>query len=99
MNDWDTARAQVIFDRMERGYKAEGLCPIRWVAPSQVGCRGCGETNKGPWTVNVMSSKIPERGEALLFVAVLCGKCQGDEDRRDQAAKNVVSTYLRSQNP
>jgi hypothetical protein len=95
----DADKAKVIFDRLERKYKAEGLRPVRWTPPSQVGCRGCGDTKKGPWTVNVMSSKVPERGEALLFVAVLCGKCQGNEDLRDQAAENVVSAYLRSQNP
>ena len=88
-------KAQAIFDRLEREYVAEGLRPVRWTPLRQEGCRGCGDTEKGPWLVNVMSSKIPERGEALLFVAVLCGRCQGDEDRRDQAAENVVSDYLK----
>ena len=96
MNEWDTAKAQVIFDRMERDYKAQGLRPVRWAPPSQLGCRGCGDTEKGPWTVNVMASKIPERGEVLLFVATLCGKCQWDVDLRDQAAENVASAYLKS---
>lgn len=89
-------KATVIFNEMERTYTEEGLRPVRWAPPRQEGCRGCGDTERGPWTVNVMSSKIPERGEALLFVAVLCGKCQGDEDLRDQAAENVVSAYLKT---
>lgn len=91
----DTERAQEIFNRLEGEYIAEGLRPVRWVPLRQEGCRGCGDTENGPWLVNVMSSKIPERGEALLFVTVLCGRCQGDEDRRDQAAENVAVDYLK----
>lgn len=91
----ETAKAKAMVDRLEREYIAEGLRPVRWVPLRQEGCRGCRDTGKGPWLVNVMASKVPERGEALLFVAVLCGRCQGDEDRRDQVAENVVADYLK----
>lgn len=96
MEDREMKKAEAALERMEREYRAQEVDPVRWVPPSQDGCRACGDIETGPWTVNIMSSKVPERGEAILFVAVLCVKCQGNEDRRDQAAENVLSAYLKS---
>lgn len=91
----ETKKAEAILARLEREYESEGLRPIRWKPPQQEGCRACGNTYKGPWIVNILASRVLERGEALLFVAVLCGSCQGNEDQRDQVAENVVSDYLK----
>jgi hypothetical protein len=42
-----------------------------------------------------MTSLIPERREALIFVVTLCRKCQGNEDKRDAVAEKVVKGYLK----
>lgn len=80
---------------LERRYEAEGLTPVRWKGrPSKVACRGCGDNTVGPWTLCVMSSKIPERREVLIFAASLCRKCIGNEDRQDDVAEAMVQEYL-----
>lgn len=79
---------------LERRYEAQGLVPVRWQPARAEGCRGCGDKRIGPWTVSLMASIVPERGEALIFVVTLCRKCLGNEDRQDDVAERVVTEYL-----
>lgn len=79
---------------LERRYTDDGLKPVRWRFEKKAGCRSCGDELVGPWTVSIMSSLIPERGEALIFVVTLCGECLGDEDKRDDVAEAAVQGYL-----
>lgn len=87
-------QAQIVLG-LERQYRSEGLVPVRWHPAIKKGCRGCGDTVLGPWTVSIMSSLVPERKEVLIFVVTLCRKCQGNEDRRDDVAEKVVKGYLK----
>lgn len=79
---------------MEGRYANDGIKPIRWQPRKKAGCRSCGDREKGPWTVSLMSSLVPERGEALIFIVTFCRRFLGDEDRRDDVAEEAVSEYL-----
>lgn len=89
-------KVEATFASWERKYTADGLRSVRWTPPLKDGCRACGNRDEGLWRVNAMTKKILDRGEALLFVAILCKGCQGNEDRRDQAIGNVVMEYLKA---
>lgn len=82
--------------RLERRYLADGYQPVRYCPPKKDGCRGCDDSIIGPWILSIMSAVVPSRGEALLFAVTLCKKCQGNEDRRDAVANEVVSGYLKN---
>jgi hypothetical protein len=81
-------------ETLERRYQAQGLTPVRWKPVEVFGCRGCGDTTVGPWTVSIMASVVPERDEALIFVITLCPKCLGNEDHKDEVSETVVTEYL-----
>jgi hypothetical protein len=83
-----------IVQDLEEKYRAQFLLPVKYVAKLTKGCRGCGDEKIGPWTLSVMSSVVPEINTGLIFVAVLCEKCLGDEGKMDDVAEAVVAQYL-----
>lgn len=80
--------------RLEQKYREQFLTPVKYRLELKKGCRACGDEKVGPWTISVMSSIVPERNEALIFIVTLCKKCMGNEDRQDDVAERVVTEYL-----
>jgi len=81
-------------ETLEKTYRNEGLDPVRFSLPAKNGCRFCGDEIKGPWTVSIMSSKLPEVGKAIIFIVTLCKRCLVSRERCDDVAEGAASAYL-----
>ncbi len=82
---------------MERRFRSEGFCVVRFTMKRVKGCRGCGDQTNGPWIVTLIGSKEESKREAIVSVVTFCRKCLGNEDIRDDVADKMVNEYLGSQ--
>jgi hypothetical protein len=90
----DVDKARIEIETLEKKYRDEGLEPVRFPMPIKAGCRSCGDGKKGPWTVSIMSSKLPEVGKAIIFIVTLCEKCLSSRERCDDVAEGAACAYL-----